>query len=140
MLIGVLVKMESDNVFRFYKDTLCEPATTIALKIKESVLEKKRFQLSSINLACANVSDDKKSVMLCFERYSLNMKNYIGSTLFIKESDFKVEITVFNSGGGITCYDKLYERVYEVLENLGFKPVPCPDNENDIDPSIRDLL
>ena len=132
--------MESDNVFRFYKETLCEPAVEIALKIKENVLEKKRFQFSSYNLACAEVSDDKKSVMLCFERYSIDRKNYIGSTLLIKESDFKVEITVFNSGGGITSYDKLYERVYEVLENLGFKNVPLPDKDKDIDPSIRDLL
>lgn len=132
--------MESDIVFRFYKDTLCEPATTIALKIKENVLEKKRFQFSSYNLACAEVSDDKKSVMLCFERFSLNMKNYIGSTLFIKESDFKVDITVFNCGGGITCDDKLFDRVYDTLEKLGFKVIPRPNNDEDIDPSIRELM
>ena len=132
--------MESDNVFRFYKDTLCEPAVEIAVKIKEKVLEKKRFQFRSYTLACAEVSDDKQSIMLCFERYSIDRKNYIGSTLFIKESDFKVEITVFNSGGGITCYDKLFERVYYTLETLGFKAVTFSDNDKDIDPSIRELL
>lgn len=120
----------------FTKNTLSEPVITIASKIKESVLHKKRFQLSSFSLACAEFSDDKKSIMMCFERYSLNKMNYVGITLFIKETDCKVEITVFNSGGSVMDYDKLFDRVFETLEELGFKTAPRSDIEEDIDPSI----
>ena len=69
--------MESENVYRFYKDTLCENAIETALKIKEGVLAKKRFQLHKYEVACSDISDDKKCIMICFERYSFNYKNYL---------------------------------------------------------------
>lgn len=133
--------MESENVYRFYKDTLCENAIETALKIKEGVLAKKRFQLRKYEVACSDISDDHKCIMLCFERYSFNKSNYVGSTVLIKESDFKMDITVYNCGGSFMPYDYLYERVFEVIQNLGFKLKPRPkDDDASIDPSIKELL
>ncbi len=134
--------MESENVYRFYKDTLCENAIETALKIKEGVLAKKRFQLHKYEVACSDISDDHKCIMLCFERYSFNKSNYVGSTVLIKESDFKIDITVYNSGGSfVSSYDYLYDRVFEVIQNLGFKLKPRPkDDDTSIDPSIKELL
>ena len=134
--------MESENVYRFYKDTLCENAIETALKIKEGVLEKKRFQLHRYHIACTDISDDHKCIMMCFERYSFNKSNYVGSTVLIKESDFKMDITVYNCGSSfMSSYDYLYDRVFEVLENLGFKSKPrFQDDDVNIDPSIKELL
>jgi len=122
-----------NHVHKYHKDVKDISAFELSAIIEKKALKEKNIHLSNTHLSCFEISEDKKSILMCFDKYEFRVSDYIGTAVFIKESKQHMDVIIYNCGTAIIDYGVVYRRVHETLVELGFYELKLETDSEDED-------